>query len=76
MPNDFLRQCLSRLMRREDLTRDESSRLLDGLLDNEATDGQIAAVLVALAAKGESVDELTGMASALRGRAVRVNASY
>jgi anthranilate phosphoribosyltransferase len=75
MANDFLRECLSRLMRREDLTRGESARLLDGLLDDDSTDGQIAAVLVALAAKGETVDELAGMASALRTRAVRVNAT-
>jgi anthranilate phosphoribosyltransferase len=76
MPNDFLRQCLSRLLRCDDLTRGEASRLLDGLLDDEATDAQIAAVLVALAAKGETVDELAGMASALRARAVRIDAAH
>jgi anthranilate phosphoribosyltransferase len=76
MPNDFLRQCLSRLLRSDDLTRDEAACLLNGLLDDEATDAQIAAVLVALAAKGETVDELAGMASALRSRAVRINAAY
>jgi anthranilate phosphoribosyltransferase len=76
MVNDFLRECLSRLMRREDLTRGESARLLDGLLADESTDAQIAAVLVALAAKGETVDELAGMALALRARAVRVNACH
>jgi len=76
MANDFLRECLSRLVRRDDLTREEASRLLDSLLESESTDAQIAAVLVALAVKGETVAELAGMASALRARALRVNADH
>jgi anthranilate phosphoribosyltransferase len=76
MANDFLRECLARLLHREDLTRVEAFGLLEGLLDRESTDAQIAAVLVALAAKGETVDELAGMATALRARAVRVKACH
>ncbi|MCA1579066.1 MAG: anthranilate phosphoribosyltransferase [Acidobacteria bacterium] len=67
---------IARLVRREDLSRDEAEQLLESLLDAEATDAQIAATLVALAAKGETVEELTGMASGLRARAVRVNARH
>src|SRR4029079_14878385 len=63
---------LARLVRREDLSRDEAVDLLEALLDAEATDAQISGALVALAAKGETVDELTGMAEGLRSRAVRV----
>ena len=66
-----LRSLLLRLMRGEDLRRDEANALLDALLDGEATDAQIAAALVALAVKGETVDELAGMAQAMRARAVR-----
>jgi len=76
MANDFLRECLARLVHREDLTRVEAFGLLEGLLDRESTDAQIAAVLVALAAKGETVDELAGMASALRARARPVRACH
>src|SRR6201988_750659 len=67
---------LARLVRREDLSRDEAEQLLESLLDAEATDAQIAAVLVALAVKGETVEELTGMARGLRARAVRVNSCH
>ena len=63
---------LPRLVRREDLSREEAFDLLEALLDAEATDAQISGALVALAAKGETVDELTGMAEGLRSRAVRV----
>ncbi len=63
-----LRSFLPRLMRGEDLTRTEATRLLDALLDGEATDAQIAAALVALALKGETVEELAGLAEAMRAR--------
>jgi anthranilate phosphoribosyltransferase len=72
MANHRLTEFLARLVRREDLSRDEAEQLLDALLDPEATEAQISGALVALAAKGETVDELTGMASGLRSRAVRV----
>jgi anthranilate phosphoribosyltransferase len=71
-----LTEFIARLVRREDLNRDEAEQLLEALLDAEATDAQIAAALVALAAKGETVEELTGMATGLRARAVRVNACH
>jgi len=67
-----LSEFLARLVRREDLSREEAFELLEALLDAEATDAQISGALVALAAKGETVDELTGMAEGLRSRAVRV----
>lgn len=66
-----LRGFLSRLIRGENLTRSEASELLKLLLDGKSTDAQIAAVLAALAAKGETVDELAGMASELRDRPQR-----
>jgi len=71
-----LTEFIARLVRREDLNRDEAEQLLESLLDAEATDAQIAAALVALAIKGETVEELTGMATGLRARAVRVNARH
>jgi len=67
-----LSEFLARLVRRENLNREEAFELLEALLDAEATDAQISGALVALAAKGETVDELTGMAEGLRSRAVRV----
>src|SRR5262245_24272281 len=76
MVNHRLTEFLSRLVRREDLNREEAGQLLDALLDAEATDAQISAALVALAAKGETVEELTGLVEGLRSRAVRVNSQH
>ncbi|HVF56374.1 MAG TPA: anthranilate phosphoribosyltransferase [Pyrinomonadaceae bacterium] len=71
-----LRPFLLRLMRGENLSRVEASALLGALLDGEATDAQIGAALVALAVKGETIEELAGMASAMRARARRVKSRH
>lgn len=76
MADNALRDYLARLVRHEDLSRADAVGLLNGLLSDEATDGQIAATLVALASKGETVDELAGLASAMRARAVRVTCRH
>ncbi len=67
---------LARLVRREDLSRAEASRLLDALLEESASDAQIAGTLIALTTKGETVEELTGLASGLRAHATRVECSH
>lgn len=67
---------LSRLIRREDLTRAEATDLLEALLEESASDAQIAGTLIALTAKGETVEELTGLAEGLRSRATRVRCNH
>jgi anthranilate phosphoribosyltransferase len=76
MANHLLTEFLARLVRRENLNREEAFQLLEALLDAEATDAQISGALVALATKGETVEELTGMAEGLRSRAVRVSSKH
>lgn len=71
-----LRAFLLRLMRGENLKREEASSLLDALLDGEATDAQIGAALALLAVKGETVEELAGLASAMRARAKRIRSRH
>ena len=44
MSNSSLQTFLSRLVRRENLTQEEARQLLDALLDEAATDAQIAAL--------------------------------
>ena len=76
MANDFLRHSIASLMRGENYSRAEAARLLDALLDGEATDGQIGATLIALKLKGETVEELAGLAEGMRARAVRVKSRH
>lgn len=71
-----LKDFIGRLMRREDLSRSEAHDLLDALLNGEATDGQIAATLIALKLKGETVEELAGLAEGMRARATRIQSRH
>lgn len=71
-----LRALSLRLVRSENLGRNEAAQLLSALLDDTATDAQIAAALVALAIKGETAEELAGMAAAMRARAVRIKSCH
>lgn len=71
-----LRQFIAQLMRREDLSRAAATEFLEALLDDSSTDAQIAAALIALAAKGETVEELAGMAEAMRARSRRLNSRH
>ena len=71
-----LRQMTLRLMRGEDLSRVEAGNFLSALLNPAATDGQVAAALAVLAVKGETVDELAGMAEAMRNRGIRLNTGH
>ncbi len=71
-----LRQFIPRLVRGEGLLREEAAELLNALLETNAGDAQIAAVLIALALKGETVDELVGMAEVMRSRVLRIKTRH
>jgi anthranilate synthase component 1 len=71
-----LRQATLRLLRGENLSRIEATDFLRWLLEPSATDTQVAAALVALAAKGETADELAGMAEAMRKRATPLHSAH
>src|SRR6266478_7595288 len=71
-----LREMTMRLVGGENLSRTEAADFLDALLDRATTDTQIAAALIALTAKGETVDELAGMAEAMRRRATPLHSRH
>jgi len=74
---DFeLRELTLRLMRGENLSRVEAGNFLECLLNPVATDAQIAAALTSLAVKGETSDELAGIAEAMRDRALRLRSRH
>ncbi|HXI62076.1 MAG TPA: anthranilate phosphoribosyltransferase [Pyrinomonadaceae bacterium] len=67
---------LPRLMRDENLSRAEAAQLLNWLLEGSATDAQIAATLIALKRKGETVEELAGLAEGMRAHATRISCGH
>jgi anthranilate phosphoribosyltransferase len=67
----FIEKCLAG----EHLSVDEASQALEMIMTNKATDSQIAALLVALRAKGEHEDELVGFVCTMRKHAVKIEVS-
>ncbi len=64
----FIEKCLSG----GHLTVDEAAAAMETIITGGATDAQIAGLLIALRAKGETVDELLGFARVMREKAIRV----
>jgi anthranilate phosphoribosyltransferase len=58
-------EVLNSLLSGEDLTADASSWAMDQIMRGEATDAQIAGFAIALRAKGETVEEVTGLVRAM-----------
>ena len=56
-----------------DLSRDQAEQAFNQIMDGAWSEVQIAGLLVAMATKGESVDEITGAASAMRAHAVKID---
>jgi anthranilate synthase component 1 len=71
-----LRELTLRLMRGENLSRAEAVNFLGCLLNPINTDAQIAAALTSLAVKGETSDELAGIAEAMRNRALPLRSCH
>jgi anthranilate phosphoribosyltransferase len=55
---------------RQSLSREEAHRVMTEVLTGQCSDAQIAALLVALHMKGETVEEIVGFAEAIRAAAV------
>ena len=66
---------LTRLIRGEDLSTAESAAFFNALTDSEANQAQIAGALTALTIKGETQEELAGMASIMRKHSIKVKSS-
>ncbi len=69
-----MKQCIEKCLAGENLTTDEAAGALELIMTDQATESQIAGLLVALRAKGETVDEIVGFARTMRDKSVKVRA--
>ena len=69
-----MKEALAKVMRGERLTEEEAGRAMSSLMDGQATPAQIGGLLAALAARGETEDEVVGFARTMRARAVPLTA--
>lgn len=66
---------INKVVDRENLTGEESYLIMDGIMKGEITPPQIASFLTALRMKGETTEEITGFARAMREKAHRIKVS-
>jgi len=61
-----IKEAIQKTIEGQNLTLQESYNVANFIMGGEATDAQIAALLVALRLKGETIDEITGFARSMR----------
>ena len=72
MPNPVLTRAIDALASGSDLPRDQTGAVLGEIMRGDASESEIAAFLIALRTKGETVDELAGLAGTMRALATPV----
>ncbi|MFL2759617.1 MAG: anthranilate phosphoribosyltransferase [Dehalococcoidia bacterium] len=65
---------IEKLVQKENLTFDESKSAMTLIMEGEATPSQFGSLITALRMKGETVDEVSGMASVMRSMSLHVQA--
>jgi anthranilate phosphoribosyltransferase len=66
LPNDVLTDAIDALAARRDLSAEQTAGVLAEIMAGNASEAQTAAVLIALRTKGETIDELVGLATTMR----------
>lgn len=69
----MIQEAISKLVQRESLSEHETESVMNEIMDGKATDAQIAAFLVALRLKGETIGEITACAKIMRQKAFSIS---
>jgi anthranilate phosphoribosyltransferase len=72
----MIKEAISSLVAGKSLTMGEAAEVMEEIMSGQATPSQLAAFLVAMRIKGETVDEISGMARVMRTRATKVDAPF
>lgn len=72
----MIKEILKKVIASNNISQEEASAVLNEIIDGEVTDAQIAGLLIALAAKGETADELAGFARVMRERAANFTTKH
>ena len=69
----MIKEAISKVVKGNDLTEAEMEKAMNEIMKGAATPAQIGALITALRMKGETVDEITGAAKAMRDNAIRIS---
>src|SRR6059036_2202833 len=72
MPNDVLTAAIDALASGRDLSQEQAGAVLAEIMAGNGSESQIAAFLIALRTKGETVQEIAGLAATMRALATPV----
>jgi len=68
----MIKEAIAALVSGHSLSADEASQVMEEIMQGEATPAQFGAFVTALRLKGETVDEIVGLARTMRARAIPV----
>ncbi len=69
----MIKESIQKVIRREDLSEQEMEQTMEEVIDGRAAASQVSSFVTALRMKGETVEEITGAAKALRSRVPKLN---
>ena len=69
----MIQQAIKKVIGTQDLSRREAELVMDHIMSGKATPAQIGGLLVALHMKGETIDEITGFALAMREKSLKIS---
>jgi len=68
----MIKEAIAKLIEGRSMTTEEASAVMEEIMQGEATPAQFGAFVTALRVKGETVDEIVGLAKTMRSKAVPV----
>lgn len=68
----MMKEAIAKLMNKQDLTYEEARQVMDEIMDGKVSATLISSYLTALSMKGETIDEISGSAYAMRAHATKV----
>ncbi|MGH7254172.1 MAG: anthranilate phosphoribosyltransferase [Nitrospirales bacterium] len=71
----MIKDAIAKLADRTNLSEKEAEEVMHEIMEGAASPAQIAAYLMGLRIKGETVDEIAGSAKAMRAKAIRIRAA-
>lgn len=72
----MIKEATQKLINRQNLTYNEANGVIDEIMKGETSAIQTAAFLAALSVKGETIEEITACANAMRSHALKVDHSF
>jgi len=71
----MIKEAIGKLVSGESLSQSEAAAVMEEIMSGESTSAQIGSFLTALRVKGETIDEIAGLAEVMRAKATPVRAS-